>query len=301
MIKYIDTHCHIQFNAYKEDSEEVIHRALEGGVGMITVGTQKDTSRRAVEWAEKNPNGLWAAVGLHPTHLFDEEINEEVEGEEVAYKTKAEDFDVDFYKKLCASPRVVAIGEVGLDYWHRPSNVDAEDFRRKQLETFEREVALAKEVNLPLILHVRPSSWETDDAYDDLYNILKNYPPLTTSVPSGRGMERRGGVLHCYTGNWEIAKKFLDLGYYIGFTGVITFPPAKVAPILETVKNCPPDRILSETDAPYLSPVPFRGKRNEPVYVKYIVAKIAELRGADPEKTAEQLLSNASDLFNIKI
>lgn len=286
-MRYIDTHCHVQFNAYKDDSDEVISRSLQGGVAMITVGTQKDTSRRAVEWAEKTPNGLWAAVGLHPTHLFDEEISEEVEGEEVAYKTHAEDFDFDFYKKLCASPRVVAVGEVGLDYWHKPKGVSAEVFRRKQIETFEAIIAFAKEVNRPLILHVRPSSWETTDAYDDLYAILKS-------------ADWRG-VLHCYTGNWEIAKKFLDLGYFIGFTGVITFPPAKVASILETVTNCPLDRILSETDAPYLSPVPFRGKRNEPAYVKYVVAKIAEISGADPEKTAEQLLFNAQNLFGIKL
>ena len=181
---------------------------------------------------------------------------------------------------------MVAIGEVGLDYWHQPKNVSAEVFRRKQMETLEAIVAMAGEVDRPLILHVRPSSWETTDAYDDLYAILKS-------------ADWRG-VLHCYTGNWETAKKFLDLGYYIGFTGVITFPPVKVAPILETVKNCPSDRILSETDAPYLSPVPYRGKRNEPAYVKYIVDKIAELRGADPEKTAEQLLLNAKNLFGLK-
>ena len=294
-MRYIDTHCHIQFNAYKNDTEKVVERALAENVSMITVGTQKDTSRRAVEWAEKisarggsafgGGGNLWAAVGLHPTHLFHEEIKEDVEGEEVAYKTRAEDFDFDFYKKLCASPRVVAIGEVGLDYWHRPPKVSDEDFRRRQIETLEAEVALAKEVNLPLILHVRPSNWETDDAYRDLYDILKK-------------ADWRG-VLHCYTGNWDTARKFLDLGFYLGFTGVITFPPQKVAPILEAVKNCPLDRILSETDAPYLTPVPYRGKRNEPAHVKYIVAKIAELRGANPEKTAEHLLSNAKNLFGI--
>jgi len=286
MIKYIDTHCHIQFNAYKNDSEEVIRRTLKAEVGMITVGTQKDTSRRAVDWAEKIGSGLWAAVGLHPTHLFEEEIQEEVEGEEVAYKTRPEDFDADFYRGLCRSPKVVAVGEVGLDYWHRPKDVPAEVFRGKQIETFEKIVSFAKEVNRPLILHVRPSSWETADAYDDLCAILKS-------------ADWRG-VLHCYTGSWAIAERFLDMGYYIGFTGIITFPPAKVAPILEAVKKSPADRILSETDAPYLSPVPYRGKRNEPVYVKHVVAKIAELRGADPEKTAAQLLVNAENLFGIK-
>lgn len=286
-MKYIDTHCHVQFNVYKNDAAEVVERALANEVAMITVGTQKDTSRRAVEWAEKIPGGLWAAVGLHPTHLFEEEIQEEVEGEEVAYKTRPEDFDADFYKNLCASKKVVAVGEVGLDYWHRPKEVAAEVFRRKQIESLEAILTFAKEVNRPLILHVRPSSWETTDAYDDLYAILKS-------------ADWRG-VLHCYTGNWEIAEKFLDLGYYIGFTGVITFPPAKVAPILEAVKNCPADRILSETDAPYLSPVPYRGKRNEPAYVKYVVAKIAELREDDIEKTATRLIKNAKNLFGIEL
>lgn len=254
---------------------------------MITVGTEKKTSARAVEWAEKTPSGLWAAVGLHPTHLFDEEITEEVESEEIGYRTKAEEFDFDYYKNLCKSRRVVAIGEVGLDYWHQPKGVPTDIFRQKQIETFGREVALAKEVNLPLILHVRPSNWEADDAYRDLYEILKK-------------ADWRG-VLHCYTGNWQIAKKFLDLGYYIGFTGVITFPPAKVAAILETVKNCPLERILSETDAPYLSPVPYRGKRNEPAYVRYVVAKIAEIKNIGLELAANQLVKNAEKLFNIKI
>lgn len=181
----------------------------------------------------------------------------------------------------------MAIGEVGLDYWHKPKDVPADIFRKKQIETFEREIDLAKEVNRPLILHVRPSNWETDDAYRDLYDILKKADWQ--------------GVLHCYTGNWEIAKKFLDLGFYIGFTGIITFPPAKVQPILEVVKECPLDRVLSETDSPYLTPVPYRGKRNEPAYVKYVVEKIAEIRNADPESVAHQLLNNAKTLFNIEI
>jgi TatD DNase family protein len=286
-MKYIDTHCHIQFNEYKNDASEVISRALGENVAMITVGANQETSARGVEWAEKIPDGLWAAVGLHPTHLFDGEIGEQVEGETIAYKTGEEKFDHNFYKNLCASKKVVAVGEVGLDYWHKPSGISDKDFRRRQAEAFGEEIALAKELNLPLILHLRPSSWNSDDAYEDCFNILKNAGAR--------------GVLHCYAGKLETAKKFLDLGYYLGFTGIITFPPQKVAPILETLAYAPLDKILSETDAPYLSPAPYRGKRNEPAYVKYVVEKIAEIKGMDQENVARELFKNATGLFKIYV
>ncbi len=282
-MKLIDSHCHIQFNAYKDDADEVIGRAIAAETFMIAVGSQNSTSRRAVEYAKKYPKKIWAVIGLHPVHLTEQEVDEE----EIIFKTREEKFDFEFYKKLAQEPEVVGIGECGLDFYHLPLNHSLEDVKKIQEEAFYKQVELADEMNLPLVIHCRAAH----------FHLI---PVLQKLIKQGKVKNR--GVAHCFTGNWLEAKAYLDLGFYIGLTGVICFPPKKNDPqptldLLEVAKNTPLDSLLVETDAPYLAPPPFRGKRNEPAYVRYVVEKIAEIKGETVEKVAQQTVKNTLDLF----
>ena len=201
--------------------------------------------------------------------------NEEI----VKYKSKPEEFDYDFYLNLAKNKKVVGIGECGLDYF-RTSD---ESLKEKQKEVFIKHLKLAKEANKPIIIHCR-------NAHDDLLKILH----LAVKPPSG--------VMHFFTGTLEQAKKYIGLGFYISFSGVITFPPRKgeiVGAYDEIIKNIPLEKILVETDCPFVAPVPHRGKRNEPAYVKYVAQKIAEIRGVSFEKVTEQTTKNAKRLFGI--
>ncbi|MFA5062022.1 MAG: TatD family hydrolase [Patescibacteria group bacterium] len=276
----IDTHCHIQFNAYKDDADEVLKRCQEKGMVLNAVGSQRDTSLRAVEYAEKY-DFIYATVGLHPIHTHENEVDEE----EIKFKSREEDFDYGFYKKLASHPKVIAIGECGLELYHVPENIDKEKFLEKQKEIFLAQIQLAQELDLPLVIHVR-------DAHKEIIEILEKQQNLK-------------GVVHCYTSNWENAQKYLDMGLYLGFTGVITFPPKKTDPqsqidLLEVVKNCPSDRILIETDAPYLAPQAYRGQRCEPWMVEEVAKKIAETRGQPLADIENIVFGNAKKLF-IKI
>lgn len=282
----VDYHSHINFSAFINDADEVIKRALNGGVFMILVGTQIDTSQRAVEMAEKYAKGVYAAIGLHPIHLEDMEIDEE----EINFKARAEIFEPKKYRALAQSKKVVAIGECGLDYFH-PHN------KERQIAVFRQHLDLADELDLPVILHCRGSKDNPNDAYIDILDILKNRPL------------KNGGAIHCFMSTLEIARQFLDLGFYIGFTGVITFPRPKSAlnglsvgqaktAYAEIVREVPLDKILVETDAPYLAPVPFRGKRNEPLYVRYVAEKIAEIKNMNKEDIEKQLFENTLRVFN---
>src|SRR3989338_4939956 len=259
-MRLVDIHAHVNFNAFREDGDDVIKRTLVAGTGMILVGSQYDTSRRAIEYAERYPEGVWAAVGLHPIHTGEEF---HVDGEEIAsagvpgFKTRTEEFDYEKYKTLAVHPKVVAIGECGLDHY-RVGKVEAD--KQKQAEVFRKQIQLAREVKKPLIIHCR-------NAYDDLYEILKQEH---AGPPAGGG-----GTIHFFAGTWQDAQKFLGLGFHLSFTGVITF----ARDYDETLKNAPLDRIMVETDAPYVAPAPYRGKRNEPLYVEEVAKKIAELRG----------------------
>jgi len=282
----IDTHCHAQFNAFKDDSDEVIKRSLEKEIYMILVGSQSSTSKRAVEFANKYSSGVWAAVGLHPTHLMEHEVDEE----EVNFVSRTEKFDYEYYKQLAQDKKVVAIGEVGLDYYHKPDTISFEELKALQAPNFIEHAKLADEMNLPVIIHCR-------DAHNDQLGIIRD-------LISKGGMKKRG-VVHCFTGNWQEAKQYVDLGFYIGFTGVIAFPPKKTNPqpsldILEALKNTPLDRILSETDAPYLTPPPHRGERNEPVYVEFIIQKIAEVKGITVQEAQDATFNNAKRLFELE-
>jgi len=280
-----DTHCHLNFNAYKDDSLEIAQSSLDRGVWVINVGSQATTSERAVEIANKFEKGIYAAVGLHPSHLFAMEVEEE----EAQFETRGEQFDYDFYKTLAENEKTVAIGETGLDYNYVPKNISLDEVRTRQTECFRAHLDLADETNLPVIVHSR-------DTYDELYKILKEF------IDAGR-LERRA-VIHCYLGDWERAQKFLDIGCMISFTGVITFPPKKSQidqgrAILETIEKVPLESVMIETDAPFLSPVPYRGERNLPWRVEEVAKKIAEVKNISFEEVAEITTKNARLFFGV--
>ena len=268
----IDTHAHVNFNDFKNDSKEVIKRALDNGVWMINVGAERKTSERAVKMAEEHKEGVYAAVGLHPGHLIEQEVEYEENEETIKYKSKPEEFDYNFYLNLAKNKKVVGIGECGLDYFR----IADEKLKEKQKEVFIKHIELANEVSKPIIIHCRK-------AHEDLLEILR----LETELPSG--------VMHFFTGTLEQAEKYIELGFYVSFSGVITFTQSYD----EVVKNIPLEKIIIETDCPYVAPVPHRGKRNEPQYVKYVAHKIAELKGVDFGEVAEQTTKNARELFGI--
>lgn len=253
--KFFDVHTHTQDKQYDLDRDVVIRRALNDGVGMVQVGTDFSMSKKAVELAEKYEN-VYATVGLHPTD------------------NKKEEFNFDAYKKISlASKKVVAIGECGLDYFRGAD----ENEKERQKKVFLKQIELAGEIKKPLIIHCR-------EAFTDLLDILKT---------NDYGLRTPAGVVHFFSGSVEDAKKFLDLGFYFSFGGVVTF----ARDYDEQIKFIPLDRILVETDAPYVAPVPYRGKRNEPSYIIEVVKKIAEIKGATLEEIAQISTNNARLLF----
>lgn len=289
----IDTHCHVNFSAYKNDADDVIQRSLSREISLVVVGSQIDTSRRAVEYAEKYDHGVYAAVGLHPVHLIDQEIDEE----EITFRTRAEKFDYEVYKELAQSEKVVAIGEMGLDYYRiedkrgssrvHESQKNENQIKEMQKETFEQGLRLASELGKPIIIHTRPSP-NTFDAYDDVLALLQ-IPNSKFQIPNG--------VVHCFGGILDQARKFVDLGFYIGITGIVTFKNASV--LQNIVREISLDHLLIETDSPYLSPEPHRGTRNEPSYVEYVARKVAELKGIEYDNVARATTENAKKLFGV--
>ncbi len=287
--KFFDAHAHVQFAAFEKDYKEVIKRALENGVQMINVGTQKDTSKRAVEIAHEF-DGVYAAVGLHPIHTAKSfHDTQELGGGESAqaFISRGEEFDFDYYKKLALDPKTVAIGECGLDYF-RLDAADREEQIGKQKDVFLLQIKLAAAVEKPLMIHCR-------NAFGDLIEILRN-----NLDPRFRGDDprwRSPGVVHFFTGTNDDAKQLLDLGFSFTFGGVITF----TRDYDEVITMIPLKRILSETDAPYVSPVPYRGKRNEPAYVVETVKTLAELKGISPEEMRDSIARNAETVFPIHL
>ncbi len=280
-MKYFDAHTHVQFVAYDADREEVLARAKEAEVGMNLVGTQIDTSRAAVELAEKHDD-VYASIALHPVHtsksLHD---TKELGGEGKAFTSRGEQFDFDAYEKLAQSPKVIAIGECGLDYYRLE-----EDTKKVQTEVFLQHIELANKLNKPLMLHIRDSAHQSGSdasAYLDSLEILKAHPP------SGRAGAKSPGDVHFFAGNWDIAKQFLDLGFTLSFTGVLTF----THDYDEVVRNTPMDMLLTETDAPYITPVPYRGQRNEPIHVREVVKAMARIKDVPEEEMAAQILLNS--------
>lgn len=284
--RLIDTHCHINFNAYKGDADEVIKRCLDSGTAMLTVGSQSSTSERAVCYADMY-DGIWASVGLHPIHLFEQEIDEH----EVKFRSRAEKFDIGLYRDMArSSDKVVAIGECGLDYYRTSEAIPFEEIQARQEEVFRAHIDLALELDLPAMIHCR-------DAHVDIIRILEEY--------HAAGKKIRGDV-HCFTGTWGEAEKYLSMGFCIGFTGVVTFKPTRAQResgniIQDVVDLVPLDRILVETDAPYLAPHPHRGERTEPAYVRFVAEKIAEIKKIPVQEVEEQTTKNAEELFGIEL
>ena len=297
-MKYIDIHGHLNFAAYDDgkpdlasgqsvvsDSskpdptggrEEAIERARKAGVAMITVGTQIDTSRKAVELAEKYEN-MYAAIGLHPIHTSQShhDIWELGEGGR-EFVSRGEAADIDAYRSLANHPKTIAIGECGLDYYRLdPDSVV------KQREAFGSMIDIANESKKPLMLHIRNGSGKS--AYNDAFEMIKDRAKVL-------------GNLHFFAGSAVEAEQFLDMGFTFSFTGVITF----TRDYDEIVRYLPMDRIMSETDCPYVTPAPHRGERNEPAYVVEVVKAIARIRGEDVEKVGTAIIENARKLFGIK-
>jgi len=293
----IDIHAHVNFSAFKEDGDAIMQRALDKNIWVINVGSQIDTSRRAIEIADRYDQGVYAIVGLHPIHLEEQEVDEE----ETHFKTKGEEFSHDAYAVLARHPKVVGIGECGLDYYRMPTTRHPEPGRgipplgrddtlvrgikERQREALTQQIELANIVGKPIMFHVRASREDSDDAYRDLIEIIKIHPPT------------QGGDMHCYNGSKEIARQFLDLGLHLSFTGIVTFKNAES--LREVVRFVPLDRLMVETDSPYLAPEPFRGKRCEPSFVEFTARKIAEVKGVSFEEVAEQTTKNAKRLFRI--
>lgn len=285
-MKYIDTHTHVNLSAFDADREEVIARAKGAGVAMINVGTKQSTSAKAVEIAHLHDQ-VYAVVGLHPvqtTHRYHDE-DEMGEGGK-PFTSRGEVFDHAFYAALARDPKVVAIGECGLDYFHVHSEEveTTSESEEKQRDAFIAQIHLANEVGKPLMLHLRNGKDTTKNAYLDAYEILKSEAKVA-------------GNAHFFVGGAEDAKRFFDIGYTVSFTGVVTF--AKMYE--EVVRYAPSDMIHAETDAPYVTPVPYRGQRNEPAYVVEVVRRLAEIRGVDEEVFAQQLLENAKKLYGLEL
>ena len=284
--KYIDAHAHVNFAAFDADRDAAVKRALESDVWFMNVGTQQDTSRNAIELAEKYGKGVYAIIGLHPIHTGKSfHDSKELGDDSKGFTSRGEVFDMGIYREMAKHPKVVAIGECGLDYYSHDINVriDVTDANiKKQEETFRKHIELAIEVGKPLMFHVRNGGGRS--AYRDVLAILKSYSST-----------KLRGVFHCFVGSFEEAREILDCGFFLSFTGVITF----ARDYDEAVKNAPLDRIMSDTDCPYLAPVPYRGKRNEPLYVQEIVKKIAEIRGEDFETVRTELVKNARGFFKI--
>ena len=252
-MKLVDTHAHIYDKQFKPDFDEIIDRISKELEFIVSIGYDLESSEKSVNLAEKYPF-IYGVVGVHPTDIkkYSDTVERKLE-------------------ELARNEKVVAIGEIGLDYhW-------MEDPKEEQEEIFRRQMELSRRVGLPVVIHTR-------DAMEDTVKILEDYKDV-------------GGIMHCYPGSYETAEKLIDR-YYFGIGGVVTFKNNKVTK--ETVKKLPIEKIVIETDCPYLTPEPFRGKRNEPVYVRYIAEEIARIKEMPLEKVIEITTENAKKVYNIK-
>ncbi len=278
-MKYIDIHSHVQFNAFDADRDEVMKRALDNDTMVINVGTQIDTSKNAVALADKYDRDVYAIVGLHPIHTGASYHDQKELGEGgKEFVSRGEVFDKDIYRELLKNPKVVGIGEVGLDYYR----MDDESIE-KQREALIAQIELANEFDKPIMLHIRNNpNDKSKNAYFDALEILKEHAKVK-------------GDVHFFAGGLEEAKAFLDFGFTLSFTGVITF----ATQYDEVIKNTPLDMIMTETDCPYVTPAPHRGKRNEPMYVREVVKKIALVKGLPEDEVASAIMANAKRVFKI--
>lgn len=276
--KYIDIHSHVNFSAFDHDREEVMQRAEENETIVINVGTQIDTSRKAVEMTHTYTN-TYAIIGLHPIHTGASyhDVKELGEGGK-EFTSRGEILDKEAYRELLKDPKTVGIGECGLDYYRCD-----EESVAKQKEAFIAQIEIANEFNKPIMLHIRNNPEDkTRNAYFDALNLLKQHAKIK-------------GDVHFFAGGLEEAKAFLDFGFTLSFTGVITF----THDYDEVIKNTPLDMIMTETDSPYVTPVPHRGRRNEPSYVREVVKRIAEIKNLPEAEVAKAILQNAKRVFGL--
>lgn len=250
---FIDTHSHLNFKAFDNDYDAAINRAINAGISkIIIVGSNLETSKKALEIAKKHPK-VYAAIGLHPIHVLDENFNKD-------------------FEKLAENKKVVAIGETGLDYYY------TKETKEKQKELFLNHLRLAHKLQKPIILHNR-------DAGEDILSLITSQSPMPKAV------------MHCFSENWDYAQVLLEMGILISFTGIITF--TKNYDNLKVVENIPLDKLMIETDCPYLTPEPYRGQRNEPAYVVEIAKKIAAIKKIDISKVEKQTTKTAEEFFKI--
>lgn len=254
---FIDTHAHLDFESFNQDREAVIQRAIANKVTtIISIGTNLETSKKAVRYSESYAS-IYAAVGIHPSDV-----------------AEAKESDYLEIEQLSTHDKVVAIGEIGLDYYRMYTD------KETQKAAFKRQIHLARKLRLPLIVHTRESG-------EDSLNVLIE-----------EGATEVSGVLHSFSGSEDLLKKVLKTNFYVSYTGGVTFKNSTVDSL---IKNTPVERMLLETDSPFITPVPFRGKRNEPAFVTHTAKKIAELKGITLEELAEITSENAQHLFGIKL
>ena len=256
----IDTHAHLTSARFSGQVGEIIQRADEAGVKkIITIACDLPDSEKVIKLAAAH-DCVFPTVGIHPCYVHEIEPSDWL----------------DILRELAGTNPVAAIGEIGLDYFHEPpEGYSVPEWREKQAEVFEKQLILATELDLPVVIHTRKSG-------DDVISILKRHPEVRA-------------VLHCFSGSMEQAEEALKLGHYLSFTGVVTYPKAPKVQAVAT--NVPEDRFMVETDSPYLTPVPFRGKSNESAYVSYIASKIAQLRGITDQECARITTQNAHRFF----
>lgn len=263
-MKYFDAHCHIQFDPYDEDRVAVIAQMQEQEVGGLVVGVDLDSSVKALSIAQHLPD-FYAAAGLHPNYVLDQE------------------FDADSFRALVRHPKIVAVGECGLDNFRPDDVVRAREVQRR---VFAQQVEIAIEADKPLMIHSRPSKG-TQDSYRDMIDILRTYKQEHD--------DRLRGNIHFFVGGIDEARDFLDLGFTVSFTAVLTF----ARDYDDVVRYVPLTSILTETDAPYVAPARIRGQRNDPLSVIDVVQAVADIRGDAPEVVRETILENARTLFQL--
>ena len=275
---FFDTHAHLNFAAFQKDRDSLIQECLNQNVWMINIGTNFLTSKKAVEIAQDYEEGVFAAIGLHPlnldTGLMKIKIDKDEFAKEVAFE---KEFDHQRYKKLAQNKKVVAIGEIGLDYYYKPKTQRKKQlFKQRQKELFLEQVKLAEELNLPIIIHCRM-------AHNDLLEVL-----------AGQEKSMRG-VIHSFVGTLDQLRRYLTMGFYVGFNGII-FKSIQGVDFEELIKYTPIEKLLIETDCPYLSPPGYK-KRNDPMGVKLVAKEIARIKRTTLEEVANQTFKNARKLF----
>jgi TatD DNase family protein len=282
---FIDTHAHVNFAAFKDDADEVIRRSLDNNTWMVLVGAELRTSNRALDYANKYEKGVYAAVGLHPVHLNSGLVDTAEEGIPDGFVSRAEEFNYDSYEKIAKFDKVVAIGEIGLDYYRLDPTKDLPAMKKQQQEVFAQQLLLARSLDLPAIIHCR-------QAHDDLLLILQEFKKeYSRIIPT----DRPWGVIHCFSGDEDLAWKYFKLGLLISFTGLVTFSKQWD----DVIRKIPLDKMMIETDTPYMTPEPYRGQRNEPILVQYVANRIADIRGIKLEKVAEVTTATARAFFRI--